>query len=321
MSLLEHAASGELCPDELEDLLEDLLNGRIAVGTAAAVLQALVKRPLTAELLVAGAAVLRRNSVPVEAPVNRTLIDTCGTGGDGLGTVNLSTGAALLVAACDGTVAKQGQGALSGQCGSVDVLQALHIPVDLHANGATTALERTGFALLQTTRFHPALTRVLPLLTTPGARSLISILLPLANPSFPECQLVGVYDPALTSPMALALGLLGADRALVVHCGGLDELGLHADTIGHSWIDGRLRPFHHPGVGIPLQALAGGDATENAARLARAFEGQRGPLADAVALNAGAALWIGGMLPTLGDARRWARDRLSQGIDLDDFRA
>jgi anthranilate phosphoribosyltransferase len=269
---------------------------------------------------VAGANVLRRRSTAVTVPPNRTLLDTSGTGCAPPGVPSVSAVAAVLVAACDGTVARQGLDTTSPTCRCVATLEALGLPTGLDAGGASLELERCGFAVLNARRFHMKVAKA-DAFGTPEGRALLRLLLPLSNPALPDRHLVGVHDPKLTEPMAEALGRLGAERALVVHCAGLDELGLHAQTVGHLWDAGRVRAFHHPGAGVPLTALGSDDLRDLAARFERVFEGEPSPLADAVALNAGAGLWVAGVLPSFSEGRRWARDRLSQGVDLDEFRA
>lgn len=320
MHLIDRVLDGRFEPSELEEVLERMLQGAMAPALAAGFLVALRTQPVTAELLVAGARVLRRRCVRVDGPPGRPIVDTCGTGGDGLDTVNLSTAAALLVAACDGTVAKQGGRAISGKCGSADIIEALGLRVELDPDDATEAMEETGFAFLMAPRFHVAIGNVAGIRRALGVRTLFNLLGPLTNPAFPDRQLVGVHDPALTEPMARALGELGCQRGLVVHCGGLDEIGLHAHTVGHLWDDGHIKPFHHPGAGVPLSALAGGDPARNARILREAFRGTRGPVADAISLNAGAALWLSDICPTFADGVAWARQRLAQGIRLADYR-
>jgi anthranilate phosphoribosyltransferase len=250
----------------------------------------------------------------VRAPAGA--IDTCGTGGDGAGTVNLSTGAALACAAMGAAVAKHGNRAMSSRCGSADVLEALGFRTDLDAGEAELAMSRHNFAFLMAPRFHPAMKNVAPVRRALGVRTLFNLLGPLANPAGVRRQVVGVYDPALTGPVAHALLALGSERALVVHGGGLDELALHARTTGHVVDEGAVVPFVHEGRGVPLGALAGGDAARNAAILSSALAGEPGPVLDAIALNAGAALWVAGRAESVVDGEAQAAVRLRRGIDL-----
>jgi anthranilate phosphoribosyltransferase len=320
MNLIDRVLTGNFEVEEMEQVIDGLLTGALAPAAAAGVLVALRSMPVTPRLLVAGAQSLRRRSLAVPVPSARHIVDTCGTGGGTFDTVNISTGAAMLVAACDGTVAKQGHRAVSGKCGSADVIEALGLPVDIDPVAATRAMEDSGFAFLMASRYHVAVGNIMRVRRQLGIPTLFNLLLPLANPANPTRQLVGVYHRDLTEPMARALGELGSERALVVHCDGIGEIGLHADTTGHLWADGRVTPFRYPGRGIPLEAIAGGDAQYNARVLRRTFDGRPGPVADAIAINAGAALWLLEILPTFEECVAWARQRLGQGVDVASFR-
>ncbi len=299
---------------ELADLLESLYGGYThAHGVIDASDEG--EAPLRAELLVAGAAVVRRHAIPVVAPNNRAVIGFDVAGSRPEGHFDPTVGAAILVAACDGTVAQHDF--LPARPGTEALVDALGLPVHATPAAAHDALEQCGFAWLPGAGFHPALHAQGSAFS--GITSLLALLGPLVNPASPRSHFVGVSDPALTEPMARALGMMGADAALVVTSDGHPYLRPDADTIGHRWSEGRLSTFHHPAGGRPLGPLPSGTATVDAARLEAVFEGLRGPLADTVALNAGAALWVAGVLPTFDDARRWARSRLGQTVDLADF--
>lgn len=298
------------------DTLTDLLESSYAGGDLQGVLDRLAAPgPITAELLVAGAAVLRRHATEARTPPNRVVVDIAVAGPRDESLLDLTIGAGLLVAACDGTVAECGL--LPDRAGGEALLGALGLPVQDSPRHAHDALERIGFAWLPGDPFHPEPT--LRLLRLGAATPLLALLTPLINPTGPRCHVIGVRDPAHTEALARACGLLGAEGALVVSCGGTPFLGAHADTIGHRWSDGRVSTFRHPASSRPADLSPSGGATVDAARLESVFEGLKGPLADAVSLNAGAALWIGGVLPTFTEACRWARSRLGQKVDLSDF--
>ncbi len=312
--LLDRVLAGAATPGEVEAMLDGMVAGTVEPALAGGLLVALRTRPVSADLLVAGARALRRHGLAVAAPPGA--IDTCGTGGDGASTVNISTGAALLVAAMGLPVAKHGNRAISSRCGSADVLEALGFSTTLDPEAAATALSRFNFAFLMAPVFHPAMKNVAPVRRALGVRTLFNLLGPLANPAGVRRQVVGVYDPALTGPMCEALRDLGAERVLVVHGGGLDEIALHAPTHGHALDGGVITPFHHPSASVPLEALAGADPVSNAAILARALGGEPGPVAEAIATNAGAALWVGGRADSVPQGIVLARARLGQGVDL-----
>ncbi|MDP2310093.1 MAG: hypothetical protein Q8P18_29015 [Pseudomonadota bacterium] len=306
-------SGGAFEPNELAELLESLYAGGDATSAFAALESA--QPVVTAELLVAGASVLRRHAAEVRTPPNRAPVDIAVAGPRDESLLDLTIGAAILVAACDGTAAQSGL--LADRTGGEALLHALGLPVQETAQAAYDALERSGSAWLPGERFHPGPTaRVLRL----GAASpWLGLLGPLVNPSAPSCHVVGVRDPAHTEPLARALGLLGAESALVLTYGGFLSSGASTETSGHRWVDGRVTSFSHPASTRPVDLSPSGGATVDAARLESVFEGLKGPLADALALNAGAALWIGGVLPTFAEACRWARSRLAQKVELSDF--
>lgn len=301
-------------PSEFTELFESLCAGG-DVQHALARWDRAPPLPITAELLVAGASVVRRYTAGVVSPPNRSLIDIAVAGRRDEERLDLTIGAGLLVAACDGTAALSGL--MPDRSGGEALLGALGLPLQETPEGAHDALERGGFAWLPGDRFHaePALC----LLRLGATWPWLALLGPLVNPSAPRCHVVGVRDPAHTEPLARALGLLGAESALVVTCDGSPHLGAHGETIGHRWSEGRLSTFAHPASSRPLVLPPSGGAMVDAARLESMFDGTKGPLSDAVALNAGAALWVGGVLPTLLEACRWARSRLAQRVDLADF--
>ncbi len=312
--LVDRVLAGEAGIDEVECTLDALVDGSLDPVLAGGFLVALRTRPVTPALLVAGASALRRRMLRVNAPPGA--IDTCGTGGDGSGTVNISTAAALVCASLGVPVAKHGNRSVSSRCGSADVLEALGFAPDLDAASVEAALEQHHFAFMMAPRFHPAMKNVAPVRRALGIRTLFNLLGPLANPASVTRQLVGVYDPGLTAPLAEALRSLGAERALVVHGGGLDEIALHADTVGHQLDGGRIEPVRLPGRAVPLDALAGGDAEQNAQVLRRALGGEPGPVAEAVARNAGAALWVAGRADDIEEGEVLAAEALARGIDL-----
>lgn len=321
--------------DPIPFLLRELAAGRAAsperfaaaVGRAMAgeadpvafggLLAALTMRPVEAELLAAAAGVIRQRAVRVHAEV-RPLVDTCGTGGDGANTFNISTAAACVVAGTGCAVAKHGNRAVSSAVGSADVLGAAGCVLDLEPSASRTALDAVGFVFLFAQRHHPAFRHLAPVRKSLGVRTIFNLLGPLCNPAGADRQVVGVYDPAVTLAVAEALRDLGSEGALVVHCEGLDELGLHAVTSGHRLHDGRIEPFTLDAreLGLepaPLSALRGGDLETNLGLLRSALGGDDGARSDAVALNAGAALWVAGQSPDLGNGVELARATMQSG--------
>ncbi|MEO6596141.1 MAG: anthranilate phosphoribosyltransferase [Planctomycetota bacterium] len=317
--LLRSLLAGQaIAPAALEEALHAIMLGQEEPARIAALLVALATQPPQASTLAAAARVLRSHRVAVHAEV-RPLIDTCGTGGDGADTFNISTTAALVVAAAGAAVAKHGNRAVSSKVGSADVLEAAGCTLAVQASAARTLLDSVGFVFLFAPAFHPAMAHVAPVRKSLGIRTLFNLLGPLANPALAEVQLVGVYDPSLTEVMARALAELGCQAALVVHCAGMDELGLHDVTLGHRVRDGKVEAFRlaPEDVGLtraPLAALRGkGEAQGNLVLMREVLEGQDGPRADVVALNAGAALWLAGRTKDLRQGLDAAREVLRSG--------
>ncbi|MGH9459597.1 MAG: anthranilate phosphoribosyltransferase [Vicinamibacteria bacterium] len=311
--LIERYLSGEAVePAAVEEALHKIMAGEAPEAQTAGLLVALRVREPDAPTLAACARAMRAHRMAVHVEV-RPLIDTCGTGGDQAGTFNISTGAALVVAAAGGAVAKHGNRSVSSRSGSADVLEKAGCALDVGPNGARMLLDATGFVFLFAPCFHPAMANVAPVRRALGIRTLFNLLGPLANPALAGCQLLGVYDPDLTRVMAEALLELGTESALVVHCAGLDEIGLHDVTRGHFVREGRVEPFSiDPGelglASAPIEALSGGDPERSVEILIAALRGDPGPRSDVVALNAGAALFVAGLVKDLREGLERARD-------------
>jgi anthranilate phosphoribosyltransferase len=296
---------------------EAILDGAwtpVQIGAFAAVLRL---RGETAEAIVAAAEALRAVMTPVDHGLEE-VADTCGTGGDGAHTLNVSTAAAIVLAACGVAVAKHGNRSVSSRCGSADVIAALGIPTDLHPTRQAAVLREAGIAFLMAPAHHPALRHAATARRELGVRTIFNALGPLANPARATHQLLGVYDDALRRTMAHALRELGVARAWVVRSeDGLDEISPAAAT-RVTVLDGRVvsertvRPEDFGVAPSPLAALAGGDAADNAAAIEQILGGAAHPAADAVVLNAAAALAVTRDVP-LREAAVLARDALASG--------
>lgn len=320
--LLETLLSGETADSSaLETALHRILAGEADVAQTAGLLVALRVRPPDASTLAACARAMRGHRKAVVSQI-RPLVDTCGTGGDRSGTFNISTASALVVAAAGGAVAKHGNRSVSSITGSADVLEACGAQLHLEPEAAARILDATGFVFLFAPAFHPAMAHVGPARRALGIRTLFNVLGPLANPALADRQLIGVYDPSLTETVARALGELGCERGLVVHCDGLDEIGLHAPTRGHRVRDGEVQPVEIRPVDFgmepaPISALAGGATAENARILRSVLGGEEtGPKREVVALNAGAALTVAGLAEDLAAGVALAGETLSSGQAL-----
>ncbi len=324
---IETAVGGEEVPaDLLEAAFGEIMDGKAAPASIAALLVALRTKGETVGEIVAAARALRSRAERAPTPDPRT-IDTCGTGGDGAHTFNISTAAAFVVAGAGVPVAKHGNRAASSRAGSIDVLEALGVKVDLPVERAAELLRRVGIAPFFARRAHPAMRHVAPVRQELGLRTIMNCLGPLVNPTGVRRQLVGVYAARLVEPLARALGELGAERALVVHGrDGLDEITTTTVTDAAWLAGGRVerRVLDPEPLGLPRarpEQLAGGDAAENAALVRAVLEGEPGARRDVVLANAGAALWVAEAASDLGEGIERARQSLDQGAALERLEA
>ncbi len=306
--------------DDFTERFNAILDGAMPDREASSFLTALADKGETAEEIVAAVRALRARAV--SAGPFPDAVDVCGTGGDGAGSVNISTAAALVAAACGVRVAKHGNRAASSQSGSSDVLAALGLEVQAAAEGAAQDMGRFGIVFLSAPAFHPALARLAPLRKSLGRRTIFNLLGPLANPAGVERHLIGVYSPSLLPIFQAALAQLGARHAWVVHGNGLDELTVTGPSDAAILREGRTtrRVVHPQELGLSVwraQALRGGAPAENAAALERMLNGAPGAYRDAAALNAGAALVVADRVETLRDGVFLAGEAISSGAALD----
>ncbi len=304
--------------DEMYRIFGDVMDGKATDVQKSAFLIALRMKGETPDEITGAAIAMRERVTPLQVDRD-SLVDTCGTGGDGRGTFNISTLAALVAAGAGANVAKHGNRAVSSSCGSADLLTALGVHIDLDAARMSEVLRRTGISFLFAPKLHPAMGAVVGVRRELGVRTIFNVLGPLTNPAFAKRQVLGVYAGHLVDVIARVLLALGAEHALVVHSrDGLDEISVSAPTRVCEVRDGEIRTYEiTPGdLGIrvhPLEALAGGDAEENA-RIARSLlDGEEGARRDVVAANAGAALYVAGAAPTLRDGVRMAREAFASG--------
>lgn len=328
--LLDTLSHRNLTRDETTAVFRELMAGTYGEIEIAALVAALKTRGETPEEIAGAAEALRTAALPFPRPGYR-FADTCGTGGDGTSTVNVSTAVALVAAEIGLPVAKHGNRSVSSQCGSADVLEASGLRLDAPPEQSRRCLDEVGICFLFAPQYHAGVRHAMPIRRTLATRTIFNLLGPLSNPSHPAIQLMGVYDPALCVPLARTLGLLGAEAALVVHGEGLDEVALHGTTTGALWRDGRLTeleftPEEAGLTRVGLDQLRGGDPAHNAIWLRDLLAGEGDqPHRDAVALNAGALAWIAGLAETLADGvtlagaaidRGGAADRLARWVEL-----
>lgn len=316
--LLKIAAAGDvLAGDQMQRAFSQLLSGTVDPIQSGAFLVALKVRGETPEEIVAAARAMREAALSFEGPADA--IDTCGTGGDGANTFNISTATAIVLAACGVPVAKHGNRAVSSASGSSDVLAALGVKLDIPREQAAACLKKIGLAFLFAPHFHPAVRHVAPVRKALGVRTLFNLLGPLTNPAGAKRQLLGVYDRALTAPIAEALKSLGATRAWVVHgADGLDELTVTGPSFISELKDGKItdrtiRPEEARLMTHDANELVGGDAATNAEAVHELFAGGFPAYRDAVLLNAAAGLIVSGWDDDLPAAAAHARQAIDTG--------
>jgi anthranilate phosphoribosyltransferase len=289
----------DLTTDEAAAAMAVIMRGDAPPAQIAGLLIGLTMKGERPAELVGLARTMRAEAVRLTEPVE-DVFDTCGTGGDRSGTFNISTAAALVVAACGVPVAKHGNRSVSSRCGSADVLEALGVNVSASPGVVERCLREIGIAFFFAPTFHPAMRHAAQARKDLGVRTAFNLLGPLTNPAHATRQLVGVPRPELTELIARALLLLGSKRAWVVHgADGLDELSTTGYTKVSECRDGAVQTFYvHPAdYGLAKSsrdALLGGDAAVNAARIREILDGADGPARNIVLLNAGAALFIAG---------------------------
>ncbi|MEA3033355.1 MAG: anthranilate phosphoribosyltransferase [Sphingomonadales bacterium] len=298
-----------------EALFGALVEGQLDGPSIAAMLIALRLRGETAEELVGAARALRAADADFPRP-DYLFADSCGTGGDGAGTINVSTAAAFVAAAAGLPVAKHGNRSVTSRCGSADVLERLGAKLDVPAEVSRRALDETGICFLFAPRYHPGLRHAGPVRKALKVRTIMNVLGPCVNPAEPGVQLLGVADPNLLEPVAKTLAALGVERALVVHGAGLDEIALHGDTEAVRLEDGRLErlTLTPEQAGLerrPLAGLKGGGPDENAERLKSLLMGYGlAAETETVALNAGALLTTAGLAADLREGTERAMDAI-----------
>jgi anthranilate phosphoribosyltransferase len=317
-ALLAKLADGAtLSADESEAVFSVLMSGDATPAQIGALLMALRVRGETVDEITGAVRAMRAKALHVQAPEGA--IDIVGTGGDGAGTFNISTGAALVVAACGVPVAKHGNRALSSKCGAADVLAALGVNLEADLALVERAMHDAGIGFLLAPRHHAAMHHVAGPRVELGLRTIFNLLGPLANPANVTRQFTGAFARDWIEPMARVLRNLGSERAWVVHgSDGLDEL----TTTGPSYVaeldDGVVRTFEvlPSDVDLPLarpEDLKGGDARTNAAAMRAMLGGERGPFRDAVVYNAAAALLVAGRVASLREAAERATEAIDAG--------
>ena len=312
------ADTQSLTETQAAEAFDVIMSGEATPSQIGGFLMALLVKGETVEEITGAARIMRAKMQPVEAPIGA--IDVVGTGGDGMGTQNISTATALVVAGCGVFVAKHGNRAASSNSGAADVLVELGINLDADLETVERAIREAGIGFLLAPIYHSAMRHVGPARVEMGIRTIFNILGPLANPASVKRLLVGTYDRQWIEPMAKVLGNLGTDRAWVVHgSDGLDEL----TTTGASYVaelwEGNvtIKKISPTDIGLPLASLdqlKGGTPAENACAIRELLDGRKGAFRDIVLYGAAAALYIAGKTPELGDGVAVAASAIDEGM-------
>lgn len=308
----------DLTEEEMAQMIMDIFSGAVSDAQIGAFMGALSTKGETFEELAGAARAMRKKATRIQSSA-ATVIDTCGTGGDGAKTFNISTTTSFVVAGCGVTVAKHGNRSVSSQCGSADLLEALGIKIDVAPEITEEAIAEIGIGFLFAPVYHGAMKYAANARKEIGLRSIFNMLGPLTNPAAANCQLLGVFAPELTEMFADALRLLGATSALVVHGhDGLDEISICAPTRVSELKDDSIRTYDiNPedffGRFACSGDLRGGNPSENAEITKNILNGEKGPRRDVILLNSAAALMVAGKTADLREGIAMAENAIDSG--------
>ena len=307
---------------EMQALMRQVMSGELTHAQMAAMLVALRIKGESVDEIAAAASVMRELSTKVATLASPHLIDTCGTGGDGIQTFNVSTVSALVAAAAGAKVAKHGGRSVSSSCGSADVLEALGVNVNLTPAQVANAVEEIGIGFMFAPNHHSAMKHAAPVRRELGVRTLFNLLGPLTNPANAKRQIMGVFSPALTVKLAQVLQQLGSEHVLVV-CGadGMDEISFTGDSHVAELKNGQVSAYtiNPAQFGLPLHSLASiqiDNAEQSKAMILAVLNGELGAARDIVLLNAGAAIYVAGLADSLAAGINKAAEVIDQGLAL-----
>ncbi|MCG8994236.1 anthranilate phosphoribosyltransferase [Laribacter hongkongensis] len=309
----------ELFFDEMLDIMRQIMRGDMTPAQIAGILIGLRVKVESVSEIAAAATVMREFATTVPVAERRHLVDTCGTGGDGAHTFNISTTAAFIVAAAGAQVAKHGGRSVSSSSGSADVLEALGVKLALTAENVGRCIDEIGLGFMFAPNHHTAMKYVAPVRRELGVRTIFNILGPLTNPAGAENQLMGVFHPDLVGIQARVLSQLGARHAMVVHGrDGLDEISLSGPTLVAELKNGWIREYELDPAEFGFSLCSAADlaaptAEDSKARLLAVLDNQPGPARDIVCLNAGAAIYVAGVTDSLAEGIRLAQELLASG--------
>ncbi len=319
-------AGGRLHEEEAAAVAREIMAGRASAAQIGGFLVALRMRGESVDEIVGFVRAVRDGAMPTPI-AGDDVIDTCGTGGDGRGTFNISTAVAFVAAAAGCRVAKHGNRSVSSACGSADVLVELGVRIDLPPERTAASIEQIGVGFLMAPLYHPGARHAVEPRKQIGIRSIFNTIGPLVHPARARRQLIGVYAAELTETMAQVLQRLGSTHCLIVHGeDGMDEISITAPTRVTELRDGAIKTHRIAPEDMGLQraeidAIAGGDAAANARLLRSVLAGEAGPRRDVVLLNAGAAIYVGGRAATLGEGVAGAIKAIDSGAAMDKLNA
>ena len=318
---IDIVASGDsLSMEDASTVMREIIEGKATQGQMGALFTALNIKGETVDEIAGMAIVMRENALRVN--VSGKIVDTVGTGGDGLNTFNISTGAAFVAAGAGLKVAKHGNRAASSSCGSADVLEALGVKFDLHPEGVEQCINEVGFGFMFAPAFHASTRHAVPVRREIGIRTVFNILGPLTNPAGAQYLLVGVAYPELGQKMAEVFQALGAKHAIIVHGdGGLDEITLSGDTSVWELAGGKVSTWTLTlaDTGMPkrdIEEIRGGSKEENAATMRRLFQGEQGPVRDYVVINSAATLLAAETVTSLSEGVVLAQQVIDSGAAM-----
>lgn len=310
--------------EEARDAMSQILASATDAQIAAFLMSLKFKGETSEEI--AGMAIAMREAAKKIAPrVNGVLIDTCGTGGDSSGTINVSTASAIVASACGIAVAKHGNFSITSKSGSADVLRELGVQIEQEPEKVKQSIEKVGIGFMLAPFFHPAMKRVAPIRKEIGVRTIFNLLGPLTNPANPGAQLIGVYDEKLCQRFAEVLRILGVKRAIVAHSKGLDEISNLGETAIAELNNGKIECYelypHDFGVRVAtLEEITGGTPKENAATIIRIFQGEKGAKRDIVLMNSAAAIYAAGLASDFKEGFELASNAVDSGAALQKLR-
>ncbi|AWB67714.1 anthranilate phosphoribosyltransferase [Saccharobesus litoralis] len=324
MAFIDNALAGiDSSKEQSFEFFNQVILGNIDPIVLSAVLGALKVKSEQPDEIAGAAQAMRQNALVFDAPTDKIIADSCGTGGDGANTINISTTTAIVAAACGLTMTKHGNRSVSSQSGSADLLESFGVNLTPSPDQARICLDKANICFFFAPQYHAGIKHAMPVRKTLKTRTIFNILGPLTNPAAPQVQLMGVYSPELLKPICETLKLLGLQSAMVVHGSGLDEIALHGNTQVAELKNGQIKEYTltPSDFGVEqstLEAIKGGTPEENAeiTKAILAGEGQQAHV-NAVAINVAALLVLAGLAQTLPEGVQQAKAVMKNGKALE----